>query len=34
MEMEDIENSEQNKINISDVLVDAQDTNQENVTKN
>ena len=32
--MEDIENSEQNKINISDVLVDAQDTNQENVTKN
>ena len=32
--MEDIKNSEQNKINISDVLVDAQDTNQENVTKN
>ena len=32
--MEDMENSEQNKINISDVLVDAQDTNQENVTKN
>ena len=32
--MEDIENSEQNKINISDVLLDAQDTNQENVTKN
>ena len=33
MEMEDMENSEQNKINISDVLVDAQDTDQES-TKN
>ena len=33
MEIEDMENSEQNKINISDVLVDAQDTDQE-LTKN
>ena len=29
MEMEDMENSEQKKENISDVLVDAQDTDQE-----
>ena len=33
VEMEDVENSEQNKINISDVLVDAQDTDQA-LTKN